>query len=150
MLLGRVKTQTKKLNKMLITKEQQEAWIVAYAKAKHTTDECIGFIDGINHTLEKISQLYAKQKAQTEELERWISVDDELPSLNKKEYPYGHTIIASWGDNIQNMAEMTYKTRIVRGKEVPYFEWRGRISPFTVKYWREFPKSPTQTKKQTK
>lgn len=32
---------------MIITEQQQQAWIEKYAKDKHTTDECIGFIDGI-------------------------------------------------------------------------------------------------------
>jgi hypothetical protein len=37
---------------MLITKEQQEALVDKYVKEKHTADECIGFIDGINAILE--------------------------------------------------------------------------------------------------
>ena len=37
---------------MLITKEQQEAWVDNYIKAKHTQDECIGFIDGIEKAME--------------------------------------------------------------------------------------------------
>jgi len=37
---------------MLITKEQQEALVDAYIKEKHNQDECIGFIDGINKTIE--------------------------------------------------------------------------------------------------
>lgn len=36
---------------MLITKEQQEAWVNAYVKEKHNADECIGFIDGVNKAL---------------------------------------------------------------------------------------------------
>lgn len=40
---------------MLITKEQQEALLEKYVKEKHTQDECIGFIDGINKTLELIT-----------------------------------------------------------------------------------------------
>lgn len=42
---------------MLITKEQQEAMVQAYIKENHTTDECIGFIDGINKTLELIAKI---------------------------------------------------------------------------------------------
>lgn len=42
---------------MLITKEQQEALINNYVKEKHTTDECIGFIDGIIKTMELIVKL---------------------------------------------------------------------------------------------
>jgi len=37
---------------MLITKEQQEALVDKYVREKHTNEECIGFIDGINAILE--------------------------------------------------------------------------------------------------
>jgi hypothetical protein len=36
---------------MLITKEQQEAWVSNYVNEKHTQDECIGFIDGVEKAL---------------------------------------------------------------------------------------------------
>jgi len=42
---------------MLITKEQQEALVNQYIKEKHTTDECIGFIDGINKMLELLDKI---------------------------------------------------------------------------------------------
>lgn len=42
---------------MLITKEQQEALVQNYIKENHTTDECIGFVDGINKTLELIEKI---------------------------------------------------------------------------------------------
>ena len=42
---------------MIITKEQQEAIVDKYIKEKHTTDECKGFIDGINATLKLIDKL---------------------------------------------------------------------------------------------
>jgi hypothetical protein len=44
-------------NKMLITKEQQEALVDKYIKEKHNQDECIGFIDGLNAMLELISKI---------------------------------------------------------------------------------------------
>ena len=40
---------------MIITKEQQEAWLRNYAK-DHNTDECYGFIDGINKAIEVIAR----------------------------------------------------------------------------------------------
>ena len=49
---------------MLIMKEQQEAWLRAYQK-HHTTDECLGFVDGINKVLEYITQNTIKPKAKT-------------------------------------------------------------------------------------
>ena len=42
---------------MLITKEQQEALVQNYMNENHTTDECIGFVDGINKTLELIEKI---------------------------------------------------------------------------------------------
>jgi hypothetical protein len=42
---------------MIITKEQQERIVDKYVKEKHNTDECIGFIDGINATIELINKL---------------------------------------------------------------------------------------------
>ncbi len=42
---------------MIITKEQQEAIVSKYIKEKHNTDECIGFIDGINATIKLINKL---------------------------------------------------------------------------------------------
>lgn len=41
---------------MIITKEHQEALVNKYAE-KHTTDECIGFIDGLNTALELVKNL---------------------------------------------------------------------------------------------
>lgn len=52
---------------MLITKEQQEAWVNAYVKEKHTTDECIGFIDGINRTLEAIDKIMKENTVSVEQ-----------------------------------------------------------------------------------
>lgn len=57
---------------MIITKEHQESWVNAYIKDKHTTDECIGFIDGINKTLESINTATPKM-IPVEELERLIN-----------------------------------------------------------------------------
>lgn len=42
---------------MLITKEQQEALVYMYVRDKHTTDECIGFIDGVNSIMELIGKI---------------------------------------------------------------------------------------------
>ena len=40
---------------MILTKEQQEKIVDEYVKEKHNTDECIGFIDGINATIALIN-----------------------------------------------------------------------------------------------
>lgn len=42
---------------MIITKETQEAIIEKYIKLGKTTDECIGFIDGINEIMKLIEKL---------------------------------------------------------------------------------------------
>jgi hypothetical protein len=41
---------------MIITKEQQEAWVSNYVKEKHTQDECIGFIDGFEKALDVVNK----------------------------------------------------------------------------------------------
>ena len=41
---------------MIITKEHQESWVNAYVKEKHTTDECTGFIDGIEKALSFVQE----------------------------------------------------------------------------------------------
>lgn len=43
---------------MLITKEQQEAWVSNYVKEKHTQDECIGFIDGVEKALDVVNKKF--------------------------------------------------------------------------------------------
>ena len=42
---------------MIVTREQQEAILNKYIKEKHNTDECSGFIDGINAALELVNKL---------------------------------------------------------------------------------------------
>lgn len=42
---------------MIITKEQQEAILYKYIQEGHSTDECLGFIEGINRTIELIQRL---------------------------------------------------------------------------------------------
>ena len=39
---------------MIVTKEHQEAMVENYMKAGHTTDETLGFIDGLNAALDFI------------------------------------------------------------------------------------------------
>ena len=72
----------------------------------------------------------------------WVAVTERLPDLTDKEYEYGHKVITCWGTSKKNMAQMNYRTRTVRGKKIDYFEWDGRIDPFGVKYWMEFPQPP--------
>ena len=67
---------------MLITKEQQEALVNMYVKDKHTTDECIGFIDGVNSIMELIGKI-DKEKGTTD-IE--IILIDFLSFLNKNGY----------------------------------------------------------------
>jgi len=47
---------------MIITKEQQEEILQKYINEKHNTDECSGFIDGINATIELINKLIENKK----------------------------------------------------------------------------------------
>jgi len=52
---------------MLITKEQQEALVDKYIREKHTQDECIGFIDGLQAMLDLISRI---EKGEAERIEQ--------------------------------------------------------------------------------
>ena len=55
---------------MIITKEHQESWVNAYVKEKHTTDECIGFIDGIEKALNFVQE--KMKPTQKQKLEEYI------------------------------------------------------------------------------
>jgi hypothetical protein len=83
---------------MIITKEQQEAWVSNYVKEKHTQDECIGFIDGINKALDVVNKNLVKPdvrrmlidfcqsqeayKIHTSDVELEKGVNDYLKSIN--------------------------------------------------------------------
>jgi hypothetical protein len=41
---------------MLITKEQQEQWLLNYIDSKRNQDNCIGFIDGVDKAVDVISK----------------------------------------------------------------------------------------------
>lgn len=47
---------------MIVTKEQQLKLLLNYIKEKHNTDECSGFVDGINATLELIDKLLNNER----------------------------------------------------------------------------------------
>lgn len=53
---------------MIVTKEHQEALVNKYVKEKHNTDECIGFIDGLNSGLELVKNLTIPSVSQQREL----------------------------------------------------------------------------------
>ena len=42
---------------MIVTKEHQEALVGNYVKERHNADECIGFIDGLNASLDLVKNL---------------------------------------------------------------------------------------------
>ena len=54
---------------MIITKEQQEAWIDAYIKQGHNQDECIGFIDGIEKVMSIVKNCNAPDVSKSEGIE---------------------------------------------------------------------------------
>ena len=66
---------------MLITKEQQEALVHKYIKSGKSTDECIGFINGIEQTIELIARLY----------------EEEL--INKSKYKTNENLHSNLSDN---------------------------------------------------
>ena len=61
---------------MLITKEQQEALVDKYIREKHSQDECIGFIDGLNAMLELISKIEQRRIDDHNELQNRIAGAD--------------------------------------------------------------------------
>lgn len=42
---------------MILTEEKQQEILQKYMNKNHTTDECSGFVDGINATIELINKL---------------------------------------------------------------------------------------------
>ena len=102
------------------------------------------------------NQLLREMKSENENLEssqtviigNWVAVSERLPEIPKDGPSYAQEVkvIACWGDRIENTAEMRYCRRKVRGKEVYRFEWMGRIAPWKVNYWMEFPKPPNYHK----
>jgi len=65
---------------MIVTKEQQERIVEKYVKEKHNTDECIGFIDGINATIELINRIKIQQLP---ELTLEQAIEKAKPNMDK-------------------------------------------------------------------
>ena len=93
-------------------------------------------------SLKKLAEEINRQIDQPVVIGSWVAVTEKLPDLTAKEFSHGHKVITCWGNSKNNMAQMDYRTRTVRGTKINYFEWRGRIDPFGVKYWMEFPPPP--------
>ena len=52
-------------NTMIITKEQQEAWVLNYSET-HPFDQTTGFIDGMNHVIDRLNEMMKQEREQTE------------------------------------------------------------------------------------
>jgi hypothetical protein len=63
---------------MLITKEQQEAWLSQYLKENHTSEECIGFVDGINKAFDFVNKNLGKDRKRDLTLEEIINKGNEV------------------------------------------------------------------------
>lgn len=65
---------------MLITKEQQQALIDGYIKAKHNQDECSGFIDGVEAIMKLVSDIEGQRtftdRQRLFEKHSWLKKDD--------------------------------------------------------------------------
>ena len=69
----------------MITKEQQAAWINNYVKKNHTTEKCIGFIDGVEKAMDVVNKNFnlAVVNRQTELLFAFITeMKDEFKDEN--------------------------------------------------------------------
>jgi len=60
---------------MIITKEQQEAWVLDYSTT-HSYHEILGFVDGINHAIDRINEMQRQEET-------------ELSKLTKELYRHG-------------------------------------------------------------
>ena len=69
---------------MIITKEHQEALVSNYVKEGHSTDECIGFIDGLNKALEQVKNLSIATTGQQRELLMAFTEDWNLNNYDDK------------------------------------------------------------------
>jgi len=63
---------------MIVTKEHQEALLNKYVKDKHNTDECIGFIDGLNAALELFKNSTISVAVHQRNLLNWMQDENEF------------------------------------------------------------------------
>ena len=66
-------------NTMIITKEQQEAWVLNYSET-HPFDQTTGFIDGMNHVMDRLNEMMKQERELTETIHS---------ELTKKLYRHG-------------------------------------------------------------
>lgn len=102
-------------------------------------------INGMVETIQQLEKENAELKLRLGAvIGSWVAVSERLPEIPKDAPSYAQhvKVIACWGNRIENVAQMDYCRRTVRGKEVYRFEWMGKISPWKVDYWMEFPKPP--------
>lgn len=52
---------------MIITKEQLEYWVSEYDKT-HSAQETLGYIDGINHAIDRISEMQKQKETELSKL----------------------------------------------------------------------------------
>lgn len=135
--------------------EELKATALAMEKEREEAVKVDGFTEGYGQGLEhaslenqdipKNNQTWQEALAIGRATNRWIPVSERLPdfdSLSDVEKITGVTVIAAWGSNASNVAEMRYVERTVRGKQVRRFEWQGRISPWEIIYWQPLPEPP--------
>jgi len=63
---------------MIVTKEHLEALLKKYAKYGHNTDECIGFIDGLNAALELVKNSTISVAVHQRNLLNWMQDENEF------------------------------------------------------------------------
>jgi hypothetical protein len=69
---------------MILTRETQQAWVNAYAQEKHTIDERLGFVDGINKAVQYISQ---NLKPKLDENQILIQCQQAWPKYQNEKFP---------------------------------------------------------------
>lgn len=113
---------------------------------KSKLDPKIVVVNNPDYTFNKVIEAmeeYANQSKQSG-FGGWVATSERLPEIPKDAPSYSQhvKVIACWGNREENMVQMNYCRRIVRGKEVHRFEWMGKLSPWKVDYWMEFPMPP--------
>ena len=63
---------------MIVTKEHQEALLNKYATDGHNTDECIGFIDGLNAALELVKNSTISVAVHQRNLLNWMQDENDF------------------------------------------------------------------------
>ena len=123
-------------SQMIISKEQQEAWISNYVKEKHNQDECIGFIAGIEKIMSVINSL---------QVNSWIDANKQTPELIKDEN-YSKNVLAFCNGQLMVMCYCYNPSEDDAERGFFWSNCNGQIDgdaefddDYDVKFWQPLP-----------